>query len=51
MRVIGLGGKGDRSGTIRLWKEILCRQCNAPVDVTLPSWLTSVRRCHVARPW
>jgi hypothetical protein len=39
--VVFLAGEGDRSGTIRLWKEILCRQCNAPVDITLPSWLTA----------
>jgi hypothetical protein len=40
---------GERAGTIRLRKEILCRQCNAPGGIMLASWLTaSVIRRHVA---
>jgi hypothetical protein len=37
------------AGTIRLRKEILCRQCNGPDGIMLARWLTaSVIRRHVA---
>jgi len=45
-------GQGVRPGTIRLRKEILCRQCSGPGGIMLASWLTaSVIRRHVASPW